>query len=321
MKLWSVVVATGAWVCLILLVELLGSSGAVPIDPYSDPAPTNNKHSLKVFPPVEFNLDSGAPVRRYTDFILKIRSYLNWGIINGIASMRPEVLTGLARYGLLRINVASTRQFVVTVVIELNIVYVVGFHCNNVYYYLRFNQTNPGEYADSVRLFDATTTSRLLPYDGSYKALGGREVGLSRQRLIDALTILLNNPVDVYQLRPSFVVVIQMISEAVRSGYVMKFVSDNYVVDKGAKATEEVKAVENEWSNMSKIVRKTKGDILPEPIVIIAGQWVVTTLREVQNKELVSLLKYDPKTTNYPDLDDDHHHLVISMINGAGAYL
>ncbi|KAJ4828724.1 hypothetical protein Tsubulata_033118 [Turnera subulata] len=277
MKLWSVV-AAGAWVCLILVVELLGCSGAVRVDPYSSTGseyPAANKYSLKIFPTVEFNLDSRAPVRRYTDFILKIRSLLNSGIINGIASMPASVLTGLARYGLLRINVASTQQFVVIVVIELNDLYVVGFHCNNVYHYLRFSETNPDGYADSERLFDATTTTfRLLPYDGNYGA-GGRKVGLSRQRLIDALTIILNNPVDVYQLRPSFMVVAQMISEAARSGYVMKFVTDNYVLDKGAKATEEVKAVENGWSTMSKTVRKTKGNILPNHIVLIAGKWEV----------------------------------------------
>ncbi|KAJ4850452.1 hypothetical protein Tsubulata_030393 [Turnera subulata] len=321
MKLWSVV-AAGAWVCLTLLVVELGCSGAVRVDPYSSTA--TDKYSSNIFPTQDFNLDPRGSVRSYTNFIAKIRSLLNWGIINGIASMPPRVLTGIDRYGQLRINVASTQQFVVTVVIDLNDLYVVGFHCNNVYRYLTFSQAEPDKYGDSKGLFDSKTTTFVrLPYDGSYAALGGRDVNLGRQPLINALTILLN-PADVYQLKPTFVVVIQMIPEAVRSGYVMNFVAANYASERGAKATEEVKAVENSWSTMSKTVRKTKGNELANPIVLIAGQWVVTTLTEVQNQQLVSLLKYDPKQTNFPDLDDDgdQHHLVITrMINIAGAYL
>ncbi|KAJ4839635.1 hypothetical protein Tsubulata_045196 [Turnera subulata] len=331
MKLWSV--AAGGWVCLILLVVELGCSGAVRVDPYSSsgsgilpeeyyPA-TEHKYSSNVFPTQEFNLDARAPVRRYTNFIAKIRSLLNSGLINGIASMPARVLTGIDRYGLLKINVSSTQTFVVTVVIDLNDLYVVGLHCNNVYYYLKFSQAEPDKYGDSRGLFATTTRSVLLPYEGSYGALGGRDVNLGRQPLIDALTIVAKVNVDVYQLKPPFVVVIQMIPEAVRSGYVMNFVADNYASARGAKATEEVKAVENSWSTMSKTVRKTKGNVLPNKIVLIAGKWEVTTLTEIQNQQLVSLLKYDPKQTNFPDLDDDgdQHHLVTRMINSAGAYL
>ncbi|KAJ4840682.1 hypothetical protein Tsubulata_050558 [Turnera subulata] len=281
MKLWSVV-AAWAWVCLTLLVVELGCSGAVRVDPYSSsgsgtleeyyPATTADKYYSNIFPTVEFNLDARAPVRRYTDFILKIRSQLNSGIINGIASMPARVLTGIDRYGLLRINVASTQQFVVTVVIDLNDLYVVGLHCNNVYYYLKFSQANPDAYRDSKKLFDSKTTKFvLLPYEGSYGELGGRNVNLGRQPLIDALTIVAKVNVDVYQLRPTFVVVVQMISEAVRSGYVMNFVADNYASARGAKATLEVQAVENEWSSMSKSVRKTRGNTLYSPVVLIGG--------------------------------------------------
>ncbi|KAJ4848536.1 hypothetical protein Tsubulata_027022 [Turnera subulata] len=321
MKLWSVVVAAGAWVCLILLVEFFGSSGAVRIDPYSDPAPANNKHSLKVFPRVDFYLDSGSPVRRYTDFILKIRSFLNWGIIDGIASMQPKVLTGIDRYGLLNIRVTNkVQQFWVTVVLDLNDLYVVGFHCNNVYYYLRLSETKPRGYADSEGLFDVTTTKVLLPYDGGYGALGGRDVNLGRQPLIDALTMVSKDRVDVYQMRTSFVVAIQMISEAVRSGYVMNFVA-KYYVGRGAPTTINEQAVENSWSTMSKIVRETRGNKLSKTVVLIGGKWEVKTLREIQKDELVSLLKYvPPKKTNVPH-DVHHDHLVISMMNSAAAYL
>ncbi|KAJ4848534.1 hypothetical protein Tsubulata_027020 [Turnera subulata] len=319
MKLWSVV-AAGAWVYLFLLVELLGSSGAVRIDPYSDPAPANNNYSLKVFPRVDFYLDSGSPVRRYTDFILKIRSYLNWGIINGIASMQPKVLTGIARYGLLRIQVTNkVQQFWVTVVLDLNDLYVVGFHCNNVYYYLRSSEKNPTGYADSKELFVAGTIFVNLPYDVRYDGLGGRKVDLGRQPLIDRLTILLNRPENLYQLAPTFVVVAQMISEAVRSGYVMNFVAQNYV-GRGAKPTLKVQAVENSWSTMSKIVRETRGNKLSKKVILIGGKWEVETLTEVQKDELVSLLKYvPPKKTDFPH--DGHHHLAISMMNNAAAYL
>ncbi|KAJ4848525.1 hypothetical protein Tsubulata_027006 [Turnera subulata] len=327
MKLWRVV-AAGAWVCLFLLVELLGSSGAVRVGPYSDPTPAGNKYSLKIFRPVEFYLTSGSPVGSYTRFIDKIRRQLNWGIINGIASMQPRVLTGIAQYGLLRIQVTNkVQQFWVTVVLDLNDLYVVGFHCNNVYYYLQKSVkkgkivTKDG-YADSKGLFVAGTTFVDLPYEGSYPAMGGREVNLGRQPLIDRLTILLNRPANLYQLGPTFVVVAQMISEAVRSGYVMNFVAKNYV-GRGAPTTIKEQAVENKWSTMSTIVRNTRGDKLSNKVILIASgndKWVVETLTDIQKDELVSLLKYvPPKKTNVPH--DDHHHLVISMMNSATAYL
>ncbi|KAJ4839637.1 hypothetical protein Tsubulata_045200, partial [Turnera subulata] len=77
------------------------------------------------------------------------------------------------------------------------------------------DQAEPDNYGDSKKLFDSKkTTFKLLPYEGSYAALRGRDVNLGRQPLIDALTIVVKVNVDVYQLKPPFVIVIEMMSEA-----------------------------------------------------------------------------------------------------------
>ncbi|KAJ4848528.1 hypothetical protein Tsubulata_027011 [Turnera subulata] len=82
-----------------------------------------------------------------------------------------------------------------------------------------------------------------------------------------------------------------MISEAVRSGYVTKFVADNF--DKNASASATVSDVENNWSKLSKAVRNAASDgTLKEPINL-RGLKEIKTLAQIQKDELVSLLLPD----------------------------
>ncbi|KAJ4849643.1 hypothetical protein Tsubulata_017755 [Turnera subulata] len=275
MKLCSVQVAAllAIWVCLILMVE-----AAPKVD-------------------VEFSLDEDTTYETYNqDLILKVRNLLTSSSVWDIPCMSDKKVVGLARYGLVRIQI---REVLVAVVIDINNLYVVGVQSNNpkvqpnpnAYYYLVENEggkVKPDGYRDAVGLFQGATALRL-GYEGSYIALGNRKtVDLGRQPLINAISALYYRKTGPETWKKWFLVIIQMVSEAVRSGFVANGVKERFVVE--SPPDDDILAVENNWVKYSKAVRGAKaGGVLVEPIVLPSGK-TIKTINDVKKVELVSLL-------------------------------
>ncbi|KAJ4849230.1 hypothetical protein Tsubulata_011481 [Turnera subulata] len=275
MKLCKVEAVLAIWVCLILVVE-----AALKVD-------------------VEISMDEGTTYETYNeDLILPIRNSLKSGYINTIPNMSEKEVVGTARYGVFRIQI---QEALVSVVIDINNLYVVGFHSNNAkakppnaYYYLKENngkEVIPDGYKDAVGLFQGAT-ALPLGYEGSYIAMGNRaSVALGRQPLINAITTLYYRKEAINDWKKRFLVIIQMVSEAVRSGFVGNGVMERFEDWENSAPDEDIVEVENSWVKSSKAVTgaKTYAGDLVEPIVLPSGT-VIKTINDVKKVGLVSLL-------------------------------
>ncbi|KAJ4848529.1 hypothetical protein Tsubulata_027012 [Turnera subulata] len=88
--------------------------------------------------------------------------------------MNKKLVKGTDRYGLVKVQIRGS-PVSITLVIDINDLYLVGFGANNsnarptdAYFYFKYSSTNPHEYADAVKRFGKTTQAVLLNYEGSY---------------------------------------------------------------------------------------------------------------------------------------------------------
>ncbi|KAJ4828721.1 hypothetical protein Tsubulata_033114 [Turnera subulata] len=191
-----------AWVCWILL--LVGAGGVWPIsgvelqqEDMPDPA-DKYPMRLQAFCTLEFILDKATTVEEFKEFILRIRSLLTSGYVrDDFPSMSKEKASGMNRYRQIRILIP---EGVVTIVININDLYVAGFHCNNpdapttseqstnAYFYLQEDKGNPDGFCDAVGLFEGATAAGL-GYRVRYGSLGDQreETRLGRDELIEAI--------------------------------------------------------------------------------------------------------------------------------------
>ncbi|KAJ4848530.1 hypothetical protein Tsubulata_027013 [Turnera subulata] len=263
--------------------------------------------------------------------ILKLRKALESGTVwDTIPFMSDTKVVGVARYGVFRIQI---REVLVSVVIDINNLYVVGFHSNNpkaqptpnAYYYLKENDGGkviPDGYKDAEKLFDGAT-GLPLGYEGSYIALGSRKaVPLGRQPLINAISALYYRKEPINDWKKRFLVIIQMVSEAVRSGLVANGMKERFEDWENSPPDDDILAVENSWVKSSKAVRgadKATGN-LPELIELPSGT-VIKNINDVKKVELVSLLSpsYLPTSSRFHQY---YHSLLMicrrMMINGRG---
>ncbi|KAJ4838336.1 hypothetical protein Tsubulata_048528 [Turnera subulata] len=186
--------------------------------------------------------------------------------------MPSTKVTGLDRFGLVKLNYTS--QVSVSLIIDVNNIYVVGFYSNNpkatpqkAYYYFTGDPT----YKDASQLFDSDTKVESLGYGGNYGALGGRSgVDLVRPPLISAIEELYYRKSRA-AWKSKLVVVIQMISEFVRSDLVMNRVLEKF--EHSMPAHHDMTFVKNNWSKNSKAVRSvTSGNqYFATPITLPSG--------------------------------------------------
>ncbi|KAJ4849233.1 hypothetical protein Tsubulata_011484 [Turnera subulata] len=291
-------VAVLVWGCLILVVGYSGAVGVVGVEGDELYNSSGLQGINKLFPSnVKFEIDSNTQAAGYKTFIGTVRQDLTSETIKDFPSMNKEVVTGTERYGLVKVQIGGS-PVSVTLVIDINNLYLVGFGANNsnanpadAYYYFKFSSTKPDAYADAVKRFGSTTKAMPLNYEGSYPQLGNRStVPLGRKPFIDAITKLYNHE-ELNKLKASFIVVIQMIPEAVRSGHVTNFVANNF--KNPASADVKVTSVENNWSKLSKAVRDSASDGTLKEAINLAGWETITTLAQIRNYEMVSLLLPD----------------------------
>ncbi|KAJ4839634.1 hypothetical protein Tsubulata_045194, partial [Turnera subulata] len=188
-------VLVGAWICLTLVV----GSGAVRVGPSRveeegeeyphDPYPAEKISST--FKTVEFYFDQATSTKEYKAKLINVmRNQLKSTVsFFGIPSLPTKKVTGVDRFGLVTLNYSS--EAAVSLVIDVNNLYVVGFYSNNpkanpqkAYYYF----TGDAGYRDAVQLFDTDTKVESLGYGEDYGSLGDRsKVDLGRVPLISAV--------------------------------------------------------------------------------------------------------------------------------------
>ncbi|KAJ4838259.1 hypothetical protein Tsubulata_048338, partial [Turnera subulata] len=311
-----------AWVFLILVLV----AGAGRVWPFGvdrqlqeDPDPADKYSSrLHDFSTQEFELTLYTQVEAFKEFILIIRSLLTSGYDRGFPSMSEHRASGIRRYGLIRIRIL---QGVVTLVVNTNDLYVVGFHSDNqdaqppnACYYLRENDNRPHGFSDAAGLFEGATAVSL-GYGVQYADLGDRSsVELGRESLVSAVKRLYDRkPNEMDQWKKSFLVIAQMISGCVRSDYVLNRVVQGFAADIGLYPNHMLTWVEDNWGALSEVVRESNiyGNLrssitINEP----DEQLVIYNTFQIMIHGLVTLLnKPRMPRTSFP-----HHHDHLLMI-------
>ncbi|KAJ4839636.1 hypothetical protein Tsubulata_045199 [Turnera subulata] len=281
MKLCRVQVAAvlvGAWICLTLVV----GSGAVRVGPSRvEEEGEEYPHDLypaekisSTFKTVEFYFDQATSTKEYKAKLINVmRNQLKSTVsFFGIPSLPTKKVTGVDRFGLVTLNYSS--EAAVSLVIDVNNLYLVGFYSNNpkanpqkAYYYF----TGDAGYRDAVQLFDTDTKVESLGYGEDYGSLGDRsKVDLGRVPLISAVEELYyrkNRGV----WKSKLIVLIQMVSEFVRSDLVMNRVLEKF--EHRMPAHNDVQFVENNWTKNSKAVRSvtSSSQYFATPIELPSG--------------------------------------------------
>ncbi|KAJ4828727.1 hypothetical protein Tsubulata_033122 [Turnera subulata] len=287
------VVVVVAWVCWILVV------GADPPKRKADDKPT-------VFE--NFTVDYDTTAETYTEFIIQVRSLVSAGVGDWGIDRMPQAaaLTGNRRLGLLRLENHGGNA--ITLVIRLTDLYVVGFHSENpdvenVLYY--FNDLE-AEGNDAARLLGANP--RSLGYQSSYTTgLTGRvRVPLGRVPLINAITNLYYRSGNTGDWRNSLLVLVQMISEPVRSNFLLGELAITF--DKILTPDNLMMGAENSWDAFSQAVLNAhpNGDLKEEDKKRIAkklgiklAELAVNTVRDILAFGFLALC-VKVSTTNSP---------------------
>ncbi|KAJ4838260.1 hypothetical protein Tsubulata_048340, partial [Turnera subulata] len=308
-----------AWVFLIFVlvagagrVRPFGFSGVEQLQEDPDPA---DKYSWRLhhFTTEEFQLNRSTTHRNFQRFILTIRRLLGpirdrWGFLR----LPRGIATGTARYGLIRIRI---EQGVVTLVMNTNDLYVAGFHSHNpearppnAYYYLMEDNRRSDGFRDAAGLFEGATAEPLR-YGVQYGSLGDRaSTRLGRDRLISAITPLYRRT-ERDDWPHHIVVIAEMISECVRSNYVLNRVVRNFYL--GFLPDNYMIWVENHWEDLSDEVRNAPpSGILQRTFTPPGSAEPIEDISRIIVLALVTVLnKPPPPRTNFPP----HDHLLMIM--------
>ncbi|KAJ4848535.1 hypothetical protein Tsubulata_027021 [Turnera subulata] len=261
-----------------------------------------------------FNVDDETDVESYQDFILRVRSLVSVGEFLGIDRLSEDTLTGNSRWGLLRLENYGNA---ITLVIDLNNLYVVGFHSENpgvenvLYYFTEV--TFDGNEAPRFDDHFPGAVTRSLEYSGSYTGgLRDREsVGLGRYPLMNAITTLYYRSGSPDNWMSSLIVVVQMISEAVRSNFVLHELGVGF--DQNLPPDDLVMNAENSWGVLSRAVWNAlpNGDLRQEDKNSIASKLKIkdeiNTFMDILMLGFLSVLAR-PKKEQNPTFPHHHHH-------------
>nr|QAU19548.1 ebulin I [Sambucus ebulus] len=211
------------------------------------------------YPSVSFNL-TGAKWTTYRDFIKDLRQIVANGTyeVNGLPVLRREnEVQEKNRFVLVLLT--NYNGDTVTLAVDVTNLYVVAFMANGTSYF--FNDTTPLERNNLFR----ETTQHILPYTGNYEHLeraarSTREsTNLGPDPLDEAITTLWYNG----SIARSLLVVIQMVSEAARFGYIEQEIRRSIRKQVCFTPSALMLSMENNWSSMSLEVQQSGDNVSP----------------------------------------------------------
>ncbi|KAK9145674.1 hypothetical protein Sjap_005577 [Stephania japonica] len=239
---WSAILAVWIWWITIQSHQIRSST--------SFPLTTDSKLGAPNYPKVTYDASS-VDVEAYGEMIKKLRNLLVSGsYFHGIPRLRdPNTVPDSERYILLKIT--ESHGHLVTFAIDVTNVYIIGYRVGDRRYF--FNESRNVPNAPNLLFTDATWTSPDPLRSANYNALESRtgvrreNIPLGLQTLLGAISTLISRPEDAYSL----IIVIEMISEAVRYWEIesrvrnnAQFMPDVYMI-----------ALENKWSDLSEQIQ------------------------------------------------------------------
>ncbi|KAK9145670.1 hypothetical protein Sjap_005573 [Stephania japonica] len=273
----------------------------------SFPLTTDSKLGAPNYHKVTFDASS-VDVEAYGEMIKKLRNLLVSGSYSyGIPRLRdPTTVRDSERYIL--VEITESHGHPVTFAIDVTNVYVIGYRVGDRRYFFNESETN----APNLLFTDATWTSPEPWRSANYNALESRagvkrkNIPLGLQALLGAISTLLDRPEDARSL----LIVIQMISEAVRYWEIesrvrnnAQFTPDGYMID-----------LETNWGTLSEQIQTN--DFLAFEREITIGDRVADNVNSFVIAGLyLMLFVCNPPTTSFAS----HLQLVKQQPNLGGA--
>ncbi|KAL1805952.1 hypothetical protein ACET3Z_029020 [Daucus carota] len=215
----------------------------------------------------------GANQTTYRDFIDNLRHEMgSKSTIYGIPQLQDAAsLANEDRY--VEVTLYSSTGTSITLAIDKVNVYVIGYRNGYDAYFF------PGQDGPETSNVFAGATRCLLPFNSSYSALeksagttrGSTKLGIGE--LDKAIQALYDKKED-SALACSMLIVIQMISDAVRSRYVEKLVLQHISNDNSSSVffpTAAMIAFQDEWKNLSSKITYSVGGIIYPPFILPTG--------------------------------------------------
>nr|Q5F0I3.2 RecName: Full=Ribosome-inactivating protein gynostemmin; AltName: Full=rRNA N-glycosidase; Flags: Precursor [Gynostemma pentaphyllum] len=265
---------------------------------------------------INFSL-AGADGQTYNTFIAKLRQELSIGTqkVANITVLKHHVSSNTQRF--LSINLFNYNGDKITLGIDVFDVYVVGFLTGTNSYI--FKEAPDLAYNKSL-LFPGSVRENLS-YTGGYDDLerrgaGREDIPLGLLPLDTAITNLFRR--DSTSFRRSFIVIIQMVSEAARFKIIEAKIAKNLYGENTFKPDQAIISLENNWGALSKQIQKAqdRGGVFPNLVTLTTSSGKPLIIRNdsdplVQNG--IALLKYmSERSVEYSITDD-----TVNESNGA----
>ncbi|WOH12189.1 hypothetical protein DCAR_0831688 [Daucus carota subsp. sativus] len=215
----------------------------------------------------------GANQTTYADFIHNLRDEMgSQSTIYGIPQLQDAAsLANEDRY--VEVTLYSSTGTSITVAIDKVNAYVIGYQNGYDAYFF------PGQDVPETSNVFVGATRCLLPFNSSYSALeksagttrGSTKLGIGE--LDKAIQALYDKKED-SALACSMLIVIQMISDAVRSRYVEKLILQHISNDNSTSVflpTPAMIAFQDEWKNLSSKITYSVGGVIYPPFILPTG--------------------------------------------------
>ncbi|EEF30196.1 ricin-agglutinin family protein [Ricinus communis] len=232
----------------------------------------DNNIFLKQYPIINFTT-AGATAQSYTNFIDAVRSHLTTG-----DDVRHEIPVLRNRVGLpinqrfVLVQLSNQAEHSVTLAMDVTNAYVVGYRAGNNAYF--FRPDSPEDAEAITHLFTDAQNPYTFAFGGNYdrlEQLGGlrENIELGNGPLEDAISALYYYSTGRIQLPTvarSFIVCIQMISEAVRFQYIEGEIRTRIRHNRRSAPDPSVITLENSWGRLSTAIQESNQGAFASPI-------------------------------------------------------
>nr|ACV85692.1 ricin-like protein 2 [synthetic construct] len=227
---------------------------------------------LKQYPTVTFTT-AGATAESYRAFINAMRRQLLTGddVRHQIPVLRNRVGFPINQRFVL-VQLTNQAELSITLAVDVTNAYVVGYRAGNNAYF--FQPDNPEDAEAITHLFTDAQTRQTFAFGGNYdrlEQLGGlrENIELGNGPLEDAISALYyysTGGTQLPALARSFMVCIQMISEAVRFQYIEGEMRTRIRYNRRTAPDASVIRLENSWGRLSTAIQESNQGAFASPI-------------------------------------------------------
>nr|ACV85688.1 ricin-like protein 6 [synthetic construct] len=270
---------------------------------------------LKQYPTITFTT-AGATAESYRTFINAMRRQLLIGddVRHQIPVLRNRVGFPINQRFVL-VQLTNQAELSITLAVDVTNVYVVGYRAGNNAYF--FHPDNPEDAEAITHLFTDAQSRQTFSFGGNYdrlEQLGGlrENIELGNGPLEDAISALYyysTGGTQLPALARSFMVCIQMISEAVRFQYIEGEMRTRIRYNRRTAPDASVIRLENSWRRLSTAIQESNQGAFASPIQLQRRNGSTFDVYEVSTLiPIIALMVYRCAPPPSLQLGYKHHH-------------